>query len=178
MFQTKNNNSKKIIIIVLLALLAISAYVGWYKAFRVVPQPEFASEDQRYMYGSLGAEDNVGLPYWIFLILPRLFPEYLPGPGGYASLGIPWEQGAEMPVGFSKKTIGFPRVTNTCAVCHTASYREKKDSIPVYVATGPGHTTNVQGYFRFLSNVANDARFNPDNIIAEMEQVTELDIID
>ena len=178
MFQTKSKSTKKIILLILLILAGVFGYITWYKAFRVVPQDDFASEDKRYMYGSLGAEDNAGLPYWIFLVLPRMFPEYLPGPGGYASLGIPWEQGEEMPVGFSKKTVGFPRVTNTCAVCHTGSYREKVDANPVYVPTAPGHTANVQGYFRFLSNVARDARFNPDNIIAEMEQVTELDIID
>lgn len=178
MFQTKTKSFKKIIIAILLVLVGVFGYIVWYKAFRVVPQPAFASDEKQYMYGSLGAEDNAGLPYWIFLVLPRMFPEHLPGPGGYSSLGILWEQGEEMPVGFSKKTVGFPRVTNNCAVCHTGSYREKTDSNPVYVTTAPGHTANVQGYFRFLSDVARDPRFNPDNIIAEMEQVTELDFID
>lgn len=178
MFQTKTKSMKKFILVFILLLIGIFGFIAWYKAFRVVPQPAFASDDKQYMYGSLGAENNVGLPYWIFLVLPRMFPDYLPGPGGYASLGILWEQGEEMPVGFSKKTVGFPRVTNNCAVCHTGSYREKPDSNPVYVPTAPGHTANVQGYFRFLSNVARDPRFNPDNIIAQMEQVTELDFID
>jgi len=108
----KSSKFKLTIFVIFLLIAAVTGAIVWYKAFRVVPQPEFTSDDQRYMYGSLGAEDNAGLPYWIFLVLPRMFPEYLPGPGGYASLGIAWEQGAEMPVGFSKKTVGFPRVTN------------------------------------------------------------------
>ena len=29
----------------------------------------------------------------------------------------------EIPVGFSKKRVGFARVTNNCAICHTATYR-------------------------------------------------------
>ena len=85
MFETKNKSTKKITLAVILVLAGVFGYITWYKAFRVVPQPEFASGDKRYMYGSLGAEDNVGLPYWIFLVLPRMFPEYLPGPGGYIS---------------------------------------------------------------------------------------------
>ena len=173
-----NKGMKKIIITVVLLTIALLGSVVWYKAFRVVPQPEFASADERYMYGSLNAEDNAGIPYWIFVVLPRMFPEYLPGPGGYASLGMAWEQGVETPVGFAKKTIGFPRITNTCAVCHTASYRVSEDSNPVYVPTGPSHTADVQGFFRFLEKVGKDPRFNPDNVIAEIEQVTELDGID
>ena len=55
-------------------------------------------------------------------MLPRIFPEYLPGPGGYASIGILSKDGHEMPIGLSKVTIGFPRVGINCAMCHTASY--------------------------------------------------------
>jgi len=36
----------------------------------------------------------------------------------------------------------------------------------------------VQGYFRFLSDTAKDPRFNPSNVLAQIEQVTDLDIID
>ena len=84
-----------------------------------------ATPEMRFKYGSIGAEHDAGIPYWIFYVLPRMFPEKLPGPGGYASLGVPWEQGQELPVGFTKKTIGFPRVANNCAVCHTATYRSR-----------------------------------------------------
>lgn len=176
--MTKAKGMKKIIFTLILVTFAVLGSVIWYKAFRVVPQAEFASADERYMYGSLNAENNAGIPYWIFLALPRMFPEYLPGPGGYASLGIPWEQGVETPIGFAKKTIGFPRISNNCAVCHTASYRVSEDSNPIFVPTGPGHTSNVQGFFRFLEKVGKDPRFNADNVIAEIEQMTELDGID
>src|SRR3712207_8641624 len=47
-------------------------------------------------------------------------------PGGYFALGVPWEQGQELPVGFTKKVIGFPRVANTCAVCHTADRKSTR----------------------------------------------------
>ena len=111
----------------LLALVAIGAFYGWYKFFRDVPQEAWMTEtpEMRFRYGSIGAENDAGIPYWIFYVLPRMFPEKLPGAGGYASLGVSWEQGRELPIGFTKKTIGFPRVANNCAICHTGTWRSR-----------------------------------------------------
>jgi hypothetical protein len=170
----------KLTLAVLGVLIAIGAYVGWYKFFREEPQPDWvsATPEMRFKYGSIGAEHDAGVPYWIFYVLPRMFPEKLPGPGGYAAFGVPWEQGQELPVGFTKKVIGFPRVANNCAVCHTASYRGKPDENPTFVPTGPSHTTNVQGYFRFLIDCAKDPRFNADNLMSEIRLVTKLSWLD
>src|SRR5579872_6079230 len=101
----------KIALAILLPLGLGIAYYGWYKFRREEPEEVFMNEDMRFKYGSLGAEWTRGIPYWIWLVLPRIFPEYLPGPGGYASLGVVWEPGRELPVGYAKKTVGFPRVT-------------------------------------------------------------------
>src|SRR5688500_9540748 len=112
-----------IVLVLLLVLGAVGGYIGWDRGFREHPQPAWVMEtpETRFKYASIGAEHDAGIPYWIFYLLPRMFPEKLPGPGGYASLGVPWEQGQELPVGFTKKTIGFARVANNCAVCHTAT---------------------------------------------------------
>lgn len=83
-----------------------------------------------------------------------------------------------MPVGFTKKTIGFARVANTCAVCHTASYRVSEDSKPVFVPAGPNHTLNLEAFFRYLIDCAKDPRFNPDNLMAEIRLVTDLSVMD
>lgn len=161
----------------LLLVLGIAAGVyGWTKFFREVPQPAWVTEDphMRFKYGSIGAEADAGIPYWIFYVLPRVFPEKLPGPGGYAAFGVAWEQGMELPVGFTKKTIGFARVANTCAVCHTASYRVSEDSNPVFVPTGPNHTLDLAAFFRFLIDCAKDPRFTPDVLMREISLVTDL----
>ena len=165
---------------VLIVIGAIFGYVGWTKLFREEPQPDWvnATPDMRFKYGSIGAEHDAGIPYWIFYVLPRMFPEKLPGPGGYAALGVPWEQGQELPVGFTKKTIGFPRVANTCAVCHTATYRSSPDATPVFISAGNGHTTNVEAFFRYLVDCARDTRFNADNLMREINLVTELSWFD
>src|SRR5436190_19456285 len=85
-----------------LSLAAVVAGVGWYKLFREV-DVSFDRVEDDYKYGSIGSEATQGLPYWVWYVLPRVFGEYLPGNGGYASLGFVWEPGHETPVGFSKK---------------------------------------------------------------------------
>jgi hypothetical protein len=171
---------RKFALLLLAIVVAIGAYIGWDRGFREHPQEAWmtSTPELRFMYGSIGAEHDAGIPYWIWYVLPRVFPEKLPGPGGYASLGVPWQQGIEVPVGFTKKTIGFPRVANNCAVCHTTTYRATADSIPVFVPAGPGHTTNVGAFFRFLVDCAKDPRFNADNLMREINAVTDLDLID
>ena len=166
--------------IVVAALLALGGYVAWYKFFREEPQPAWVTQDAdtRFKYGSIGAENDAGIPYWIFYVLPRMFPEKLPGPGGYASLGVPWEQGQELPVGFTKKVIGFPRVANNCAVCHSTRLRTATNAPPIVIAAGPGPTTNVEGFFRFFVDCAKDPRFTPDNVRWEIMNVTELSWLD
>lgn len=181
--NTSKPNKKrklKITLLLLLPLITIGAWVAWDRGFREHPQPDWVMKDPdtRFMYGSIGAEHDAGLPYWVLYVLPRVFPEKLPGPGGLASLGVPWQQGMDLPVGFTKKTIGFPRVANNCAVCHTATYRTAEDAERVYVPLGPGHTSNIQGFFRFLIDCARDPRFNADNLMPQILLSTEMDFID
>lgn len=170
----------KTILFILLLSAGALLFVGWHKFFREEPQPAWITSDphMRFKYGSIGAEYDAGIPYWIWYVLPRMFPEKLPGPGGYASLGVLWEQGQEMPIGFTKRTIGFPRVANTCASCHTASYRSKPDENPTFVPTGPNHTLNLEAFFRFLIDCAKDPRFNPDNMMAEINVAADLSWLD
>jgi mono/diheme cytochrome c family protein len=169
----------------LVLLLVAGAYLGWSRGFREEPQPAwvFESGESRFRYGSIGAEHDAGIPYWIFYVLPRVFPEKFRQDGqqvagGYAALGVAWEQGQELPAGFTKKTIGFPRVGNNCAACHTASYRRSADANPVFVSGGPGHTVNIENFFRLLIECARDPRFNADILMAEINRVTHLDVID
>src|SRR5205823_6469958 len=110
--MVRRNRARIVTILIVLAVLAaIVGGVGWYKLFREVPQ-QLANDspEEQFKYGSIGAEADQGMPFWLWIVLPKMFPEYLPQPGGWASLGLSWEPGRELPVGFSKKTIGFERV--------------------------------------------------------------------
>jgi mono/diheme cytochrome c family protein len=168
----------------LLKLVVVVALVGgaaglaaWYYIFREVPT-HFADAAENFKYGSLGNEQTEGIPYWIWLVLPRIFPEKLPGLGGYASLGLVWEEGRELPVGFSKKQIGFDRVALNCAFCHAATFRASPGDKPTVVAGGPSHQFDPQSYIRFLHACASDPRFNADTIMREIASVYKLSAVE
>ena len=179
-------------VVAVLAILGVAGGVyAWWNFFREVPQ-EYCEdvepsrraelcaspEEERFKYGSLGAEWELGIPYPIFHVLPRVFGDLLPAPGGYRAFGIPWEEGRELPVGFSKKTVGFPRITQTCAICHAASYRVSPDAAPVIVPSGPSHTTNAMAFLDFLEAAANDPRWSGDGMLPEMTRYFDLGIDD
>src|SRR6186997_1307764 len=126
---------------------------------RMQGAPRAASPiEEQFKYGSIGAEDREGIPYWIWQVLPRMFADKLP-PGGYGALGMIWEPGHDTPIGFSKKTIwGVSRVAINCAFCHTASVRTSPDAAPLTVLAGPSHQFDPQAYSKFLDATASDPR--------------------
>src|SRR5271154_2584886 len=95
--RTKQKIFKPLLVLVLLGI--VLAWFGWYKLLRAEPEQKWANESERFKYGSIGAEFSRGMPYWIWVVLPRVFPDLMPGPGGYKSFGFVWEEGREMPVG-------------------------------------------------------------------------------
>jgi hypothetical protein len=165
-------------LVAFVALIALfAAYFVWEHFYREFAQ-QIPAGVERYKYGSIGVEEQQGIPYWIWVVLPRVFPEHLPGPGGYASLGIVWEPGRELPVGFSKRHIGYDRVGFNCALCHTATYRKRHDEQRLeptqIVPTGPAARFDAQGYLAFLANCAADPRFNSDSLMAAIEYNVKL----
>ncbi|NOR18936.1 MAG: cytochrome c, partial [Xanthomonadales bacterium] len=181
MANIKSWKKKLVIGMVVLAILAAPvAYFAWYNFFRQVPQPAWITDDpeMNFLYGSIGGEASAGLPYWLMIVLPRIFGEYIPAPGGYAAFGLPWEEGRELPVGFSKKTVGFDRIGFNCALCHATQYRINVDETPTIVAGGGSHTTDIQGLLEFLSRAAEDERFNADNILYEIDLTYRLSFVE
>jgi mono/diheme cytochrome c family protein len=177
--QPKKRRLKGRIVRLLLILVILAVPVGiyvWYKIFREVPQPASITGDPEtnFLYGSIGAESQAGIPYWIVVVLPRIFDDLLPGPGGYASLGLPWGEGKELPAGFSKKTVGFDRVGFNCALCHATQYRTQPDESPVIVAAGGSHTADIQGLLNFFSRAANDSRFGAETILTQVDMAYPL----
>jgi hypothetical protein len=148
------------------------------KAQRVRCRDNLAEE--QFKYGSMNAENERGIPYPVFYVLPRVFPQCLPGSklGGYRAFGLPWEEGRELPVGFSKRRLGFERVTQTCAICHTATYRMNAADKPVIVPTGPSHTTASQEFLRFLRCAANDKNFSFAGMWDEIKRNFEMGLDD
>jgi mono/diheme cytochrome c family protein len=166
------------------ALGVLLVFVGW-QLFRGGEQA-FANDDERFNYGSLGAELVAGIPYPIFRTLPQLFPDLLarhasPGAGtdnsgrtGYEAFGLAVEADQALPIGFSIKRLGVERVTVNCALCHTTAYRLAPDEAPRYARGGPGHTANIQGLLRFLFAAARDPRFSAAEMLPVIEQHSPL----
>jgi mono/diheme cytochrome c family protein len=160
----------------IVAVTVPAVVYAWYKFFREVDQPRSitANPATNFLYGSIGGENEGGLPYWIVVVLPRIFDDLVPGPGGYAAFGVPWEEGRELPAGFSKRTVGFDRVGFNCAMCHATQYRVSPDATPVVVAAGGSNTADIQGLLSFFSRAANDARFGKETIMPQIDMAFKL----
>ena len=121
-------------------------------------QPVTHDPLQVFNHGSIGNETTQGIPYWIWRVMPSLFPEYLPGnQDGWGSIGVYWIGGEDLPVGFAKTTLGpVSLVAPNCAFCHQGSYRLHADDPATFVAAGAGTRVNVQGFLRFLIAIGRD----------------------
>ncbi len=145
----------------------------------------YEGEEDHFKYGSLGGERSYktqlgyGIPYWIWVALPELFPEHLPDkmPGrGYTVFGFIYEPGRDprfdLPIGISQRRFQtIDRVWLNCAVCHTGTVRETPDS-PHQIITGmPGNRFNQGAWVKFLFDAANDDRFNAADLLQKIREM-------
>jgi len=174
------NKTWKRFAVALLVLIVTSGTVLWSKIYHVHAQPPSMTDtgQNRYFYGSVGVEETTGIPYWVWLAMPRLFPEHMPGPGGYASLGMAWQEGTEMPIGFAKQQIGYVRVTGNCALCHVMIRPTQPDQAPQILPAIAGKTTDIQPLLTFFQQCAADPRFNADEFFTEIDSDTTLSLFD
>ncbi len=121
-------NARPWVRITKLVTLALSAVLVVYLAVRFTrDRPvDYADDLLHFKHGSTGGERRTGIPYWLFVALPDLFPEYLPDktPGrGYSSFGMIYENQDDpryaLPVGMSMRNVrGLDLVYLECSVCH------------------------------------------------------------
>ncbi|MBI2965069.1 MAG: c-type cytochrome [Chloroflexi bacterium] len=148
-----------VVVVVLAIALGAWAWV-WFR--RDVPQT-YANIQDHFKYGSIGAEAGAGIPYWVWTVLPDVFPEYLPDrPGtGYERVGLIYESPqSERPIGtgYRERPIGL--VGLNCAACHAGAIQEAPDAPRQIVLGMPAHDFDLQAYARFLFAAGNDDRFN------------------
>jgi mono/diheme cytochrome c family protein len=122
---------------------------------------------------------------------------------GYASFGFILEeitpgQPAPLPVGFSQRRVLVDRVGLNCAVCHTSTVRvsagmdpdaiyggppalivrrnlvnPKNESTSVLVYGMPGNLLDLEAYFAFLFNCAQDQRFTADQVMQKVLETAQ-----
>jgi mono/diheme cytochrome c family protein len=157
---------------------AAVGYILWYNLLRAEPDTNYSAVEDHYKHGAIGLSADNRIPYWIWKVLPEMFPEKLPGPGGWASLGLIVEDGQDLPIGFAKRTIGYEAVEANCSLCHTTQFRRTPDSKPEIILGGPSNTVDLQSMQRFLYGGAADPRFTASNVIAAINKIHKLGPID
>ncbi|HEY7326936.1 MAG TPA: hypothetical protein VH592_04825 [Gemmataceae bacterium] len=202
----RRQTSKRWAILGALVLAAVLA-VYW-GIFAEVPH-DYTDIRDHYKYGSIGSDAGAGIPYWIWWVLPDLFPQYLPEPDRYASLpdqernasaaysqfGFVYEQGHDLPIGFTTRKVMMDRIGLNCAVCHVATVRVSSgmnpdriyDQEPGYTSSRkdraivlgmPAITIDLGAYLTFLFQCANDSDFTTDKVLAAIDKRYRLGPID
>ena len=163
-------------LLALLVVVVAGALSVYLLLFRPVAAPRTEDLARLFNHGSIGNEEVQGLPYWIWRVLPQIFPEHVPnGKDGYGAFGMYWRAGDKVPIGFSVTTLGvIDRVSPNCAFCHQGSYRLKPDEPRVLVSAGAGTRVDPQAYIRFLIKVGADARFTADRVMREITTIYDM----
>jgi hypothetical protein len=140
---------------------------------------EYADDVQHFEYGSTGGERTDGIPYWFWVSLPELFPEYLPDkkPGrGYSAFGMIYEPGKDprydLPIGMSMREFrGIEVVYLNCAVCHTSTVRDAPGATPRIVPGMPAHTFDLGAWGKFLTTIPTDQKFTPQRLLDQISKM-------
>jgi len=168
---------KRLLAAVVLAILVFAVYLG-IRLTRDTPV-EYADDVMHFKHGSTGGERTMGIPYWFWVALPELFPEYLPdhkAGQGYKSFGMIYEKGEDpryaLPVGVSMRNFrGIDVVYLNCAVCHTGTVRDTPGSEPRVVTGMPANTMNLGAFEQFLTTIPLDQKFVPQRML---DQITAM----
>jgi hypothetical protein len=142
---------------------------------------EFADDVLHFEYGSTGGERMNGIPYWFWVALPELFPEYLPDkkPGqGYSAFGMIYEPGKDprydLPVGMSTRNFrGIDVVYLNCASCHTGTVRDAPGAVPHIVPGMPAHTFDLGEWGKFLTSIPKDQKFTPQRLLDQISKMQD-----
>jgi hypothetical protein len=163
---------KGIIAVAVITVIVLIALSFVLQIMRISRPVTYANDEDHFRYGSIGS-DVVGVPYWVFRVMPEICPADLPG--GYAGLGVLQEPGHLTPIGFSMRRVGPVDIVGpNCALCHTATVRATPTADPTIITTGPAHQLNLMGYFKSLFACGRSPDFTPSNVLTAVEKYTSL----
>jgi hypothetical protein len=144
--------------------LAAYVYVAYLSKNEAV---RYSVPEERFKYQSIGSEATA-IPLYIYEALPAVCPSSMPE-GGYAGFGFIFEDGHDLPIGMTNRTLGVPRAGLNCATCHTGTVRETPESERMLIVGGPAHQLRLQEYARFLIDCVGSPAFTPDAVMREIE---------
>jgi hypothetical protein len=173
-----------------IATLGIVVVGGTYLWVRLTDDEPvtWESDEDHFKYGSTGGERGwrnqfgFGIPYWVWVALPELFPEYLPDGAtgqGYTAFGMIYEDGRDprldLPIGMSMRRVqGIDRVYFTCSVCHTGVVRDEPDGPRRIVLGMPANTFDLGSLGDFLFQAAANWKFRSSRIFPQIEELEAL----
>lgn len=142
---------------------------------------EYADDVRHFERGSTGGEKMNGIPYWFWVALPELFPEYLPDktPGrGYSSFGMIYEKGDDpryaLPLGVSMRNVrGIDVVYLNCGSCHIGTVRDAPGAAQRIVPGMPAHGFDLGAWGKFLTTIPKDQKFTPQRLLDQIQAMQD-----
>lgn len=156
------------------ALIAVIV-TGWQTYTHLFQRsyPAFTSDEEFFKYGPIGNENDDGLPFKIWAVLPKVCPKLISPLATrdreYEEFGFIYEDGKDWPIGLSKSRIGFDRVAINCAVCHSQRYKLSENATPVTVIGGAANRLDSLSYLRFVSGCVSGPDFTVDKVLVAVE---------
>ncbi|MGH6835628.1 MAG: cytochrome c [Methylocella sp.] len=170
-----------VVLVFLIGLVsAVLGLIGLWKVWQNYT-PRYADIVEHFKYGSIGAEQNSGIPYRVWRALPKLFPEAFEGRDDYSAFGFLYENDADnrprdLPIGISRRVYrGVELVWLNCATCHTGSVtmpdqQDREHPARLIIPAMPSNNFDMYRFIRFVLDVAADERVSPDILIPAMNQ--------
>jgi mono/diheme cytochrome c family protein len=155
------------------ALAAVAAATIWAVAAIMSDRPVVYDDiTEHFKYGSIGSEPGGSLfatiggalpPYEVFKALPAICPDRLPG--GYASVGLIFEPGRDLPIGVSRRRrLGIDQVGFNCALCHTSTLRDSPTATPRVMLGMPAQQLDLEAVVQFVLDCSLDSRTTTESI--------------
>lgn len=152
-----------------LILLLIAAFLIWRLVFVNQYVVAYDKPLEHFEHGSIGSETANGLPTLVFKALPVMYADRM-GPGGWRHFGFLYEDGDDLPIGFSRRVVtGVERVWLNCSVCHVGTYRLPGDATQHRIVGAPSNNLRLYELIRFFIDVGRDPGFTADTLIAAID---------
>lgn len=144
-----------VLAILLVALGAHAIHSVQSHLLDIQPDKIFDDPAEQFKYGAIGLAVEARVPLYLWEVLPELCGDKLPDPElGMASLGLIYEEGKSLPIGFAERHQGYPAVEPNCSLCHTGNYRTEAGGAQQVSLGGSAGSLDLQAFQWFLYDCA------------------------
>ena len=117
---------------------------------------------EHFKYGSIGAEESSGFPYWIWRVLPTVFEDKLPQAARRRLRADRLRPSTAPRTGGRSARRSGPAtaiaVGLNCATCHVGTLREAPDAPRRVIVGMPANQMDLQGYATVPDRVREETR--------------------